>query len=1067
LYCLIGIAVLPVVWLYGPKLTLAILPAEVEQLEAVNALEVDSTHKSGLVEIPSAESYLTKPTDVEMSAPNNVEEGKPFPMNIVLAALWLTGTILMLARLCVGWYRLRRICLSATPLSQDNRFGNMDGRKLKILVTSQIKGPVCFGVLRPIIMLPRRMYENGTTEGLRMIISHELAHIERRDCWANLYQRLVEAVFFFHPLVWWAQGSSVTDYTALLAQIGEQGLARTQLRTVALFEGRLLQRVRNLLDPRRSRKTKPSRWATMVCTVGILICFGMLGTVRLAAKPTVDSLSAPVESEASAEEKGNLNIFDIKFEPIHQGKNVVKVNIQNTSNKEQTFAIHIYTRSVDYAPGGVGWGTRFFDTIKAKETKWSRFVFKIQGPVTDNTWLRLKFYNPESEEAYDYEKPFQQRRYESSDLERREVTPEKSKPPHYPETDNVITAFRQIQDYISTRNYEEAWQLFTKDYKEAEFQTRGLEAFKKAMEPTHPLHSAFVWEKDDFLNLKPTEHVTKKDNVLTLHAKSEKQHWKIAFVQEDGRWKIDWIAGYRPAILDTIEADAAKVVDGKAKSELELLDVKFEPIRQGKNVVRVKVQNNSEQEQVFRLQIYTRSPDYGRKGVGWGTSFFDTIKPKEAKWTRFVFKIHGPLTDATYVRLDFHNPGPAAGFDREKYFEDKGPKKWFKRVKYSSSDIEHYKADETLTKPASKSDSEAITQAFKNIQKYMTDKKYEQVWELFTKDYQDAEFQSLGFERFKQIMEPDKHPPIVSAFWWEKAQFIRLQPESVVKREAVWVLTAKDEDQTWKIDFAQEDGQWKVDWIAGYTLRILLWQNWEERSLAKMEKRNTEHFDIYYEKGSVAEKQIEKIAKDKEAGYLKICDFLGTKSDVRIRLVLFEDEQKKWFETGHQGRGWAYGNTIVEVYNEQEQLDPYHETTHVLMRPYGDPPALFNEGFAVYMSELLGAHALEDLSGGQATIYQRVRELKNKGEWIDIEELITYTEIGSSESRPPVAYPEAASFVKFLIDKYGRSKFLRTYKNLKNSGDKTVQQKNFRKLKEIYDKSLKELEKEWEKAFSS
>ncbi|MHC4659642.1 MAG: M56 family metallopeptidase, partial [Planctomycetota bacterium] len=203
LYCLIGIAVLPVVWLYGPKLTLAILPAEVEQLEAVNALEVDSTHKPGLVESPSDESYLLKPTDVEMSAPTNVEEGQPFPANIVLAALWLTGTIPMLARLCAGWYRLRRICVSAMPVSQDNRFGNIDGHILKILVTSQIEGPVCFGVLRPIIMLPRRMYENGTTEGLRMIISHELAHIERRDCWANLYQRLVEAVFFFHPLVWW------------------------------------------------------------------------------------------------------------------------------------------------------------------------------------------------------------------------------------------------------------------------------------------------------------------------------------------------------------------------------------------------------------------------------------------------------------------------------------------------------------------------------------------------------------------------------------------------------------------------------------------------------------------------------------------------------------------------------------------------------------------------------------------------------------------------------------------------------------------------------------------------
>ena len=116
-------------------------------------------------------------------------------------------------------------------------------------------------------------------------------------------------------------------------------------------------------------------------------------------------------------------------------------------------------------------------------------------------------------------------------------------------------------------------------------------------------------------------------------------------------------------------------------SNLKILDVQFEHIRQGKNVVRVEVQNASEEEQMFRTQIYTRSPNYGRSGVGWGTSFFDSIKPKETKWTRFVFKIQGLVTDATYVRLDFHNPGSAASFDMEKWAKNKGRKKWFKRVK--------------------------------------------------------------------------------------------------------------------------------------------------------------------------------------------------------------------------------------------------------------------------------------------------------------------------------------------------------------------------------------------------
>ena len=163
--------------------------------------------------------------------------------------------------------------------------------------------------------------------------------------------------------------------------------------------------------------------------------------------------------------------------------------------------------------------------------------------------------------------------------------------------------------------------------------------------------------------------------------------------------------------------------------------------------------------------------------------------------------------------------------------------------------------------------------------------------------------------------------------------------------------------------------------------------------------------------------------------------------------------------------GWAFGNTVVEVYNEKQKLDPYHETTHVLMRRYGSPPALFNEGLAVYMSERLGAHALDAMGGGESSIRERVGELNSKGELIELEELLTYNEIGSGKTNPPVAYPEAASFVKFLIDTYDKDKFLKAYRTLRNSSDKAVQQQNVKALKTIYGKSLDELKTEWKKTF--
>jgi hypothetical protein len=494
--------------------------------------------------------------------------------------------------------------------------------------------------------------------------------------------------------------------------------------------------------------------------------------------------------------------------------------------------------------------------------------------------------------------------------------------------------------------------------------------------------------------------------------------------------------------------------DDKQESNLKILDVKFEPIRQGKNIVRVKVVNTSGQDQVFKIGIYTRSPDYGRNGIGWGTSFYETIRQHETRWARFAFKIQGPITDNTWIRLSFFNPDSQKSDERKEHFEQR---------RYTSSDLEHYKGEQAAAKPASETESKAVIETFLQIQNLIREQKYEQAWQLFTRDYQDAEFQSPELDVFTRTMNPER--PIDSAFRWERDDFLNLKPGAVLKRDGIFALTATDERRSWTIDFVQQENQWKIDWIAGYTPRILKWQNWEERLLPTMEKRSTKHFDIYYFKDSTAAKEIDKIAEQKDKGFKEICKFLGKDSDLRIRLVLFEDGRTKHVETGHQGQGWAYGNTIVEVYNEQEQLDPFHETTHVLMRPFGNPPALFNEGFAVYMSERLGVYALEDLSGGRATIYERVRELKSKGEWIELEELITYNEIGSHESRPPIAYAEAASFVKFLIDEYGRDKFLRAYKELKNSNSKIVHWTNKMAIQNIYGKQLSELQEEWEKAF--
>ncbi|UCD29958.1 MAG: hypothetical protein JSV03_05640 [Planctomycetota bacterium] len=487
------------------------------------------------------------------------------------------------------------------------------------------------------------------------------------------------------------------------------------------------------------------------------------------------------------------------------------------------------------------------------------------------------------------------------------------------------------------------------------------------------------------------------------------------------------------------------------RSNLEVLDVEFEPIHQGKNVVYIKVHNHVNQDQVFSTHIYTRSPDYG-KGMGWGTRFFKTIKGDETKWTRFVFKIQGPITDATWIRLKFHNPKSISDYDYDKYFH---------QIRYSSADIEHKKI-ETATQPASKAETEMVVNLFTKLQNYFKNKNYQDAWDLFTKDYKDAEVQYEELERFIQSIKPGT---LHSAFRWDTNEFGELKFKEVSKKDGLLILTATRKEENWAITYDRVEGKLKIDWISGYVPQLILWADWDNRLLPQMQKKNTDHYDIYYFENSSAANDINIISEQKDKGYEAVCKFMGTKPEKRIRLILFEDEHTKWMQTGHQGKGWGYNDTIVEVYNQETKLDPYFMTTFHVTESYGSPPALLMYGFASYISEQLGAPPLKYKGGGNLSLYARVRELKDKGQWIDLDQLITYTDIGPAETQPAIAYAESGAFVKFLIDKYGKEKFLEAYKILKNSEDKKVQKQNVSTLGRIYGKSLTELENEWESVF--
>lgn len=494
---------------------------------------------------------------------------------------------------------------------------------------------------------------------------------------------------------------------------------------------------------------------------------------------------------------------------------------------------------------------------------------------------------------------------------------------------------------------------------------------------------------------------------------------------------------------------------GPAQSGLSVRSVKFEPIGSDKNVVHVSVSNPTPKQKCFLVDIRTDGH------IAWERQYTATLKAGERRRVRCAFSFVGAVAKDSSIRLRFYEPVSAGSWDESQYFQQQ---------LFSLSDLELRTPAELKSMPESDVRAVQARREFSSFQQLIRQGHYSKIWDsVFSKDYQDASFQSLDI--FENSMTGSYSTCLD---YWDRDTLLAMHPASVGSSSNLIVLSVTNGKETWQINFTPSESGWRIDWISGYVPVVLQptpdQDKILETLLAKTQIFNTQHFEIHYYKNSTAERELSSVAQTREKGYAQIVESLGLSglpSDKKITLFLFQDMKTKFLDTRHIGLGFASGDIIGEVYNEKQRLDPYHEPTHILMRPYGNPPAILNEGVAVYMSERLGAPALRYLGGGDQTIYARVRDFKQKGEWIGLKELLSFTNIGSQGSRTALAYTEAGAFVKFLIETFGKEKFLDAFKKLKNSEDPNIRRLNQEELERIYRSTLQKLEEDWERSFLS
>ena len=62
-----------------------------------------------------------------------------------------------------------------------------------LIVTDAVRAPALFGIVRPAILLPRELAASCDPASLNLILLHELAHLQRRDLWAQVAAALLIA----------------------------------------------------------------------------------------------------------------------------------------------------------------------------------------------------------------------------------------------------------------------------------------------------------------------------------------------------------------------------------------------------------------------------------------------------------------------------------------------------------------------------------------------------------------------------------------------------------------------------------------------------------------------------------------------------------------------------------------------------------------------------------------------------------------------------------------------------------------------------------------------------------
>jgi bla regulator protein BlaR1 len=224
----------------------------------------------------------------------------PHAISFAIFLVWGCGFVNMAFLRFRGWLRIRAAVLTSAPIAIP--------APVEIRSSACLLEPGIVGFLRPILLLPDGILKTLTPPQLEAVLEHEICHLRRRDNATAAIHMIVEAVFWFHPLVWWIGARLVEereracDEAVLESGASRRIYAESIVKICELCVGSPLACVPGVTSADLKKRIVRIMTETAIHKLGLgrKLLLGTAGLVAIAA-PIAFGLLRPTPSRAASQ----------------------------------------------------------------------------------------------------------------------------------------------------------------------------------------------------------------------------------------------------------------------------------------------------------------------------------------------------------------------------------------------------------------------------------------------------------------------------------------------------------------------------------------------------------------------------------------------------------------------------------------------------------------------------------------------------------------------------------------------------------------------------------------------